>query len=121
MLPEWRLNQVRAAAGKWLKDSCTIEQQTIVTGEYGEEASQWSVIATDVKCRVIRSARNSGSATQERGAQETLEQEYKLAVPVSVDLGINQRVTVNGVTYQIVRVEIALTDEIFKSATIVRR
>lgn len=121
-LRSWTRAKLTATALQWLKDTCTLEQEVILTGEFGEPTRGWSLVASGVACRLITSGgAKSGNKVQETGAQETLEQEYRLVVAVGTPVGINQRVTVGGNTYFIVRIESGLTDELFRQAVVVKR
>ena len=71
-------------------------------------------------CRLIQAGRWAATSGQTGGA-ETLLFEYRLIVKADVALAIDQRVTVNGLTYDVVRVEAELTDKAFNSALLHRR
>lgn len=121
-LPEWMRRKLTATALMWLKQTCTIEENNAITGEYGEASRLWQIVASNVPCRIIQAAASrSTTAVNEAGAQENILVEYRLEVPNTTVLRSDQRVTVDGVQYSIVRVEEALTDDLFRQAIITRR
>jgi hypothetical protein len=114
--------QIRRTVTQYLIERCLIEQEQGGTGELGQETSVWVSVAADLPCRVISATRSTNtSAIDQAGAQETLREDYRLIVPAGSALDVNQRVTVNGAVYQVIRVETALTDEVYRSAVMVRR
>lgn len=121
-LPEFLRLKLAAAAGKFLKQTCIIDENQSVTGEFGEEKKNWVRIATDTPCRVIQSGSGRAtSAVNEAGAQENIQEEYRLEVTTDIPLRSDMRVQVNGETYFIVRIETRLTDEIFRQAIMTKR
>jgi len=122
ILPEWLRNKLIVAAKQYMKTTCTIEQEVVVTGEFAQPVKNWQVVASNAPCRVITVGSTRGtSAVNEAGAQENLQQEYRLEVTVDIALSVNQRVMVDGEQYNIVRIEKALTDELFHQAIMTRR
>lgn len=121
MLGNLELQQLRAAARMWLKDRCTIEVETSAVGEMGEPLEGWDVVADDIPCRVIKAGWSNADMTEIIGSQETMAEMYKAALPVGTPIGIDQRLTVGGATYDVVHVETALTDAVMVHAWIIRR
>lgn len=114
------LARLRQMTAQYLKDTCTIERQTVAYGQYNEIiADQWETVATDVACRVITEAirRTSGELV---GEQETLVETYRVVVPTGTGLAPNQRITVGGLVYEVVRLVTNRTDETDEQAVITR-
>lgn len=117
MLPSNIRKQLDKTTGRWLTQSCTIEAEVLGVDIYGAPVHQWAVVASGVKCRVIKMGRGD---TREVGSQEALVEKYRLICPAGTALGIDQRVTVGGAVYQVVSVQSALTDAVDVQAEIVR-
>ncbi|TXH45975.1 MAG: hypothetical protein E6Q97_30535 [Desulfurellales bacterium] len=113
--------QLMATARRFLKQTCIIDENRAATGEYGEPVQNWARIATDAPCRVIQASSRGTSAVNEAGAQENIQEEYRLEVATDIELQSDMRVTVNGEVYFIVRIEKKLTDEIFRQAVMTKR
>ena len=128
MLNERLRARIEAVALRTMKDRALIERAVQASDVYGDPTgSDWETVAADVPCRVIRANRSTGSAIQETGGQETLEQEHQIVVPRWAAVDIDQRVTVtsaiDGTTaeYKVVRITAGWTDEMFRSYVAVRR
>ncbi len=120
MLPGWIGAQLAAAAAAFFTETCMLEQEQTARGSLGNASVTWSVVAADVPCRLtMPSARREASVIA--SDQEQLVQEYLLSVPAATALDVNQRVTISGVVYSIIRIDTALTDRVFRTASIVRR
>lgn len=115
------LARIRASAAAWLTDRCKIEREVVSTGDYGDVSATWTTVADDVPCRVIMARRSDLNADGITAGQETLEENYRLAVAHTIALDVNQRVTVGGVIYSVVRIETALSDKIFTQAVLARK
>lgn len=115
------LARLRNQTAKFLKDTCLIEVQDQSTDEYGSPALSWSVVAEDVPCRMITAGYQNQSRAGLVGSQESLQDMYKLICPYGTALDIDQRVTVNGQTYNVVQLMTARTDETDTQAIIVRQ
>lgn len=120
-LPAWLGAGLRGAAAGYLTERCTISAQAVVTNELGGSARVPRLVAADVPCRVITTGQKTGASSTVVAGQETLAQEYELQVGPEVALAVDQEVTVGGETYQIVRLETALTERFFRSAVLVKR
>lgn len=114
------LIRIRNIAARWLKDTCIIERDIETLDELGSPVHGREVVAQDVPCRVITSGRRGDSAAEIIGSAETLKEIYKISVPSSVELDVNYHITVNSIRYSVVRLETALTDEVFTQAIITR-
>jgi hypothetical protein len=111
---------MRKQAEKFLTEVCVIERLMSSQGDFMTPANEWRVIAAGVKCRVITKGRSFASQIQ-IAAQETLADNYRLAVPLGTDLQADDRITVGSVSYSISKLETELTDEFFLQATLSRR
>jgi hypothetical protein len=111
---------VRRNVDEILTDTCTIEQQTGITGLMGEPLDSWEVIASDVPCRVIRAKVPNASSQTVVGSQEAMVELYRLECPYQTVFAVDNRVTVNGAVYQVVQVEDKLTDSAFAGAVVTR-
>jgi hypothetical protein len=121
MMSERTRAVIQRAVERSLTDTCKIEVMVKGRGVYGEPlADSWELVAENVKCRVIRSGSRSSSASEQVGNQETIREMYRLIVPRGTALDIDQRVTVNGLVYQIVDVVTAWTDAVDAQAIMVR-
>lgn len=119
-LDEQLLAMVRGSVQPWLKDRCTIERQSETLDELGSPVHSWEIAAENVPCRVITSGRKSDSAADIIGSAESMTDIYRISLPTTVELDIDYRITVGGQTYIVVRLETALSDEVFTQAIITR-
>lgn len=104
------LARLRALAAKTLTDSCTIEKEADATGAYGEPVHAWEIVASGVACRVLPAGDSTSSRAGTSGERENLEEMYQVALPYETEIGADYRITVGGVRYLVVYVEIAPTD-----------
>lgn len=111
---------MQRVAGGFLSETCAIEREEDTRGSYGEPVHHWALVASDVACRLIDVPPASSGVAVASGA-ETLKQQYRLIVPVGTTLDADMRVTVSGVVYQVVGIDTALTDRVFRSAVLARR
>lgn len=115
------LARLRAITTSWLTETCTIEREILGVGVMGEETHDWQLIASGVKCRVITSTTmGSTSQTQAVGNQESLVDTYRIVFPYGTNLGVNMRITVNGLVYTVISVLTGRTDETDTQAVCVR-
>lgn len=115
------LTILRKATASFLTETCTIEALVNGRDAFGNKVqNQWETVASGVACRVITAGTNRQAAMQDVGTQEAMVETYRLVVPAGTALDIDQRVTVNDVTYQIVSVLVARTDETDRQAVMTR-
>lgn len=114
------LAYIKRVVGQFLTDTCTIEREALATGQYGEPTHHWELVASGVPCRLLMIKRDL-SGVQVAGEQETMQDQYSLIVGDGVTLEADYRVTVGGETYDVVRLETALTDEAYHKAIVARR
>ena len=119
-LPTWQRGAFRATVLKWLKDTAKIEVQQSSKGTMNEPLDAWTIVTASVACRVIGAEQSDAAFV---GSQETIADMYRLVVPAGTALAANQRVTVTstGYVYQVVGFINDLTDELFRTAVILRR
>lgn len=115
------LAQIRKTAAGFLTDTCTVRREVTTPDVYGGVQRVLETVAADVRCRIITVNRQSGSAAGITSDRENLRDEYRLSLLRSVPLGTDYVVTHDGVDYDVVRIETALTDEVFHHAILHRR
>jgi len=116
------LARLRNMTERYLKDTCLIEVQQRVTDEYGSPMQAWSIIASDVPCRVLPIASSSmASMSALVGSAESLKELYKIICPFGTALAPDQRITVNGEIYNIIQLVTARTDETDTQALLTRQ
>lgn len=104
-----------------LTETCTIQRESAGRGTMGETVHVWDTVAVDVACRLIRAGQGASKAIAEAvGTQEILVDEYRLITPAGTPLNTDYRVVVGGKTYQVMKVDDDLTDEVFVSAVMIR-
>lgn len=111
----------RREVANFLTQRAQLQRETTARGEYGEPLHVWEIVAQSVPCRLIRLGRRNESGIEEAGGAETMRSEYRLIVPSGTPLTADMRVTVDGLTYGVVRIETQLTDEAFHAAIVNRR
>jgi hypothetical protein len=121
MLAGWLRSQLLAQARAALPQRCAIAALAQQPDAFGGAEEVAEVIADGVPCRLNRVGARTRSGIEDAGSQETLAEEYELAVPHDAPLAVDQQVTVDEVAYRVIRLETALTDRLFRHAVIVRR
>jgi len=99
----------------FLTDRCTILAQQPITDEFGAPAQSYTAVASDVPCRLIRGDKPS---IKDLAFQEKSRETYRLIVGPGTQIQTGQRVTVDSVTYEVMGLRQALTDEAFHEALI---
>jgi hypothetical protein len=117
-MEEFLRRMIRSETGTYLNTSCSIERLGEQVDEGFTPAPQWSIVAQDVSCRVIKAGTQSSSTAKDVLGQTAIEERYRLIVPHTTELGVKDRVTVSGVIYYVVQLELELTDKAFRSAII---
>lgn len=115
------LSLFRHQAVRYLTDRCTIQRETRTTGGYGEQIRVWTLIAQDVPCRMVIARRSDLSGIETVIDGETMAVYSRIALPHDTPLGADDRITVNGAVYSVVRIDSELTDRVFLSAILARR
>jgi hypothetical protein len=112
--------RIEAWVAQFLTDVCEIQRSVTTAGALGEPVESWSVVASDVPCRMIGAGSASGTATRDVGAQEAMVEMYRLVLPLGTVVGVDTRVVVAGATYEVVRVQDGLTSAVDVQAWVVR-
>lgn len=120
MMPKGVQGYIKRKVQQSLKDSCLIQVEVTTPGGYGQNVEAWVDVAT-VKCRLLPAGANSREKIVELAGQDAIEDVKRLIVPSSTALDVGQRVIVGGVTYYVGSLEVALTEEVFRAAIIVRK
>lgn len=113
---------VRRNVNAMLTDTCTLSRQAGITGTMGEPLHTLEVVATGVRCRVIRASQQFGkSSTTVVGSQEAMVELYRLECPYDTTLEVDMVATLSdGSVYHIVGLEDKLTDSAFAGAVITK-
>lgn len=121
LLSDRTMAMVRRNVNAMLTDLCSIERESGATDDMGAPLHDWTVVASDVPCRVIRAGQRNNSSTEIIGSQETLVEMYRLICPVGTPFTTDDRVRMAGdAVFHIVALEDRLTDLPFVSAIITR-
>lgn len=115
------LTQLRKQATTVLTDTCIIEKELVTTGAAGQRIRSWQTVAQDIPCRIIQLGQQTQSEIETVSSRESMSNEYRLIVSATTELGIDYRVTIDGVGFQIVSLETELTDRFFRHAIAVQR
>lgn len=112
---------VRRNVNEMLTDTCTLSEESGITGTMGEPLHGLEVVASGVKCRVIRAKIPSNGMTGVVGSQESMVDVYRLECPYDTVLRVDMVATLaDGSVYQVVSIEDKLTDSAFAGAVITR-
>lgn len=123
MLPESMRNQIEDQARQWLKDTCSLYRSEYVINEFGESVQSTVQVASGIPCRVTQS-NSTRVQIATVGRQERIISTYRLTIPLksptyNFDLAVNQQVMLsNGKRYEIIQIEDALTDAVWRQADI---
>ena len=115
------LAMVKSEMARSLVDRCRIERALTTLDENGGSVETWEIVADNEPCRVIQMGSSDSSQALATGERETLRRAYKLIVSVSVAVSVDYRVTIGADVYDIIRIEDALSDEVFHSVLMSRR
>lgn len=112
---------IRATVNRYLTETCTLIREDTGSGAAGQETIVRTTVGEDVPCRIISGGQSNTSASDLMAAREMLTDLYTLIVGQGVTLDVNYLVIVNDITYSIVRLETAWTDEPFRKAIVTRK
>jgi head-tail adaptor len=113
--------KLRRLGARFLTERCVIEREMHTVGAYGDPIRAWALVAADVPCRVIVARRSDLSAVSITAGRETLQDIYRLTLPHDSSITVDDRVTVGGAIFHVVRVETELTDAVFTTVILSRR
>lgn len=112
------MGRMRAMAAQFLTDSCDIQRNFAGKDRFGAPTVGWSTIASAVACRVIEPESRMSGMVMVTADQVATVDEYRLILPKAQDIDEGDRVSVGGITYQVVRLMTELTDEFFETVVI---
>jgi hypothetical protein len=118
MPPTFVTRMIRAEVADYLNASCKIERMGDGLDESFTPSPQWATVVESQPCRFIKAGTQSSSAVRPVVGQTAIEEGYRLIVAHTVSLEEKDRVTVDGVVYHVVQLELALTDKAFRSAIV---
>lgn len=101
-------------------DEAIVKAPTRTVGDAGDVSVGYSAGAV-VQARLISGQRSFTSATVTPGMQESMKDEYRLCVPVGTEIGVDYRVEVDGVEWDVIRIVDGLTDRNEIQAVLTRR
>jgi len=122
LLSDRTIAMVRRNVSAMLTERCTIERESGATDDMGAPLHDWTVVASDVPCRVIRAGQQrNNTTTQIVGSQEALVETFRLICPVATPFKTDDRVRLaDGTVYQVVALDDQLSDQAFVAAIIMR-
>ena len=116
MIPSAAIAQIRRLKRRTLIERCDIQRETDVETALGHER-QWVDVAADIPCRLIRASRGMTGLVE---GQEIQTEQYRLILPYDTVLTVNNRVIVDGVSYDVQDVRDNLTQNTDVQVTVVR-
>lgn len=102
------LARERRMLAELLMDQCQISVQSTVVGTMRTQSKMYNPVQSTV-CRMLPIQRTTSDVVV-GGGQESLEQQYKVILPHGTTIDLNYRIAVNGVNYNVVRIDDARTD-----------
>lgn len=105
---------------QWLTQQATLEAETTAQDEFGYPTHAWDVVANGVACRLIAVPTNRTGEMSRIGDQETMSETYRLICDPDAPLASDQRVTIDGTTYDVVSIITDLTDKLYTEALVTR-
>lgn len=112
---------IRRMTKSYLTSRCTIQTEVSGRGDFGQNATYWSDVATDVACRKLPAGQSDSERVIDFAGQESINELYRLILPSTFALEVGQRIIINGVTYYVASLLVGVTDEAFRAAIIVRK
>lgn len=121
MLPNFLRQALTVSALQFLKDDCAVERLRVTIDDYGaQDRSVYEPVYAG-KCRLIQPGEQYSSQLEPAAGQETLSEGYRLSVPNTITMQLDDRVEVSGEYYRVVRVEDRLTDDLFHHAILAKQ
>lgn len=110
---------VRRNGNEMLTDTCVLSRKAMATGNMGEPLPVLTIVATGVRCRVIRAKVPSNSSQQVVGSQQAMVDIDRLECPYDTALTVDMIATLSGGSvWQLVSIEDKLTDLVFAGAVV---
>lgn len=109
------LGQIRRMAAGFLTDRAEIYRESVTVGEFGEQVSQWNVLASDVPCRVITPPFDRNRQIEDVAERESAPEVYSVILPSdAIEVQAKDQIVVNGRTLRVVQAQTELTDAAFQ-------
>ncbi|MDX2078560.1 MAG: hypothetical protein SFZ02_19165 [bacterium] len=96
------MGRISARLAFYLDNACRIEREATTQGAMGEPLHDWSLIADDVVCRLIRGTDSRTATTERIGMQADMDESYRVILPLNTDVLGGDKITVDGVAYRVV-------------------
>lgn len=103
-----------------MTDRCTIEREANARGPLGQIAHVWEVVSANVACRLITSKGATLPATEVYADRITMEDSYRISLPVGTVLATGYRITVGSTVWRVASVVDGRTDSADVQAVIMR-
>ncbi len=120
MIRSGTLGMMRSLALKLLTQTCSIATKDAGTDVYGYPSQDFTVVASDVRCRLLPAGQGTTNEAGQVSNRETITEEYRLILPHDQAIGPDYRVTVDAVEYEVIRLLRFHTDAITREALVVR-
>lgn len=95
------IRTLRRTSRRTLIDRCAIHRKTMVSDGGGGEVETWQTIASDVPCRIRPIGGGETNEDTTAGGRIMDETTHLLALPAGQDIEHEDRVTVDGVVYDV--------------------
>lgn len=102
MLSVGQLNNMRRIHETLMPDTATILRRTLTDDSRGGQTASWSSIGETCACRLAFYANRPTMPDTINGGRIDQNERYLLTVPVGIVLSVADRVTVRGVTYELI-------------------
>lgn len=106
---------ITSQVATFLTDRCTIMALQQSTDEFGGSSQVYTAVASDVPCRLIRGDKPT---VRDLAFQEKSRETYRLIVGPATQIVTGQQIILGDVTYEVLGLRQALTDEVFHEALI---
>lgn len=118
MIPRWQLPGFKAFAERTMTETCVIQRPYTAVSDAGDYETSWNAVAT-VAMRMLPDNRRMSGDTQ-TGGKETGREYKRVVVPAGTDLRDGDRLLVDGVRYEVLRLNSRVTDKTFITADVAR-
>ena len=116
------LGRLRYQAARYLNATCDIYKEGKSYGPAGELIPIEINVGSGVPCRIIRAGSSVTDAIEEMASRETMPDFYQIILLADQEINIDYTIRDNGnLKYAVVRLEIQLTDNFFRTAVAVLR
>lgn len=111
---------IQSMARRWMTSTCTIEREAESFGAFGEPIHTWEILSSGTACRLITSKGANSPQLAVVADRETMEDTYRISLPVGTTLATDYRITTGGNVYNVVAVLDGRTDSADVQALLVR-